>query len=99
MTDKAKKPKAIGIDLGISHLAITSDGDLFDNPKHSQYEERKLKHLQRLVSKKKKGSSRRKKAVQLLAKQHERVVNKRRDAAHKTHDSWLTTITSLYLKT
>ncbi|QQK78531.1 IS200/IS605 family element transposase accessory protein TnpB [Salicibibacter cibi] len=43
-----------------------------------------MKHLQRLVSKKKKGSSRRKKAVQLLAKQHERVANKRRDAAHKT---------------
>lgn len=75
--------KTIGVDVGVSHLAITSDGDFFENPKHLRKQERKLKQLQRAVSKKKKGSNRRKKAVRLLAKHHEHVANKRRDTAHK----------------
>lgn len=75
--------KAVGIDLGIKHLAITSDGEFFQNPKHLWKEERKLKKLQRAVSKKRKGSHRRKKAVQLLAKHHEHIANMRQDTAHK----------------
>jgi putative transposase len=42
-----------------------------------------LKHLQRSVSKKKKGSNRRRKAVLHLAKLHEHVANQRKDHAHK----------------
>lgn len=75
--------KVVGVDVGVSHLAITSDGEFFENPKHLRKAERRLKQWQRAVSKKKKGSNRRKKAVQILAKHHEHIANKRRDTAHK----------------
>src|SRR5699024_1242780 len=75
--------KAVGIDLGVSHLAITSDGDFFDNPKHLRKSEKQLKRLQRIVSKRKKGSSRRRKAIQLLARKHEQIANQRKDTNHK----------------
>lgn len=78
-----KTNKTIGVDVGVSHLAITSDGQFFENPKHLRKTERRLKQLQRAVSKKKKSSNRRKKAVRLLAKWHEHIANKRRDTAHK----------------
>lgn len=46
----------IGIDLGIKNLIITSDGQKFENKKFLKQNEKKIKHLQRLYSKKKKGS-------------------------------------------
>src|SRR5699024_11762306 len=39
--------------------------------------------LQRIVSKRKKGSKRRSKAVQLLARKHEQIANQRKDTNHK----------------
>lgn len=75
--------QAVGIDVGITDLAVTSDGNFF--PKLAAYRkaEKRLKYLQRMVSRRKKGSNRRRKAVKLLARQHEKVANQRRDAAHK----------------
>lgn len=50
----------------------------------SDYEkEGHLKQLQRAVSRKKRGSNRRKKAVHVLAQLHEKVANQRKDYAHK----------------
>ncbi len=74
---------AVGVDLGIKHLLVTSDGACFDHPQALRKVERQLKRLQRAVSRKKKGSRRRKKAVRRLAKAHEHVANQRRDTAHK----------------
>ena len=73
----------VGIDLGLKYLAITSDGEFFETPKHLRKSERKLKYLQRQVSRRKKGSKRRKKAVRQLARCHEHIANQRRDNAHK----------------
>ncbi|MDR3601652.1 MAG: transposase [Desulfosporosinus sp.] len=53
----------VGIDMGIKEFCITSDGELKPNPKHYRETEAKLKKQQRLVSRKKKGSNRRKKAI------------------------------------
>lgn len=75
--------KQVGVDVGISHLAITSDGEFFDNPKHLRKSERQLKRLQRIVSRRKEGSNRRRKAVRLLAKKHEQIANQRKDTNHK----------------
>lgn len=83
VTPSTAPKKIIGVDLGIQHLAITSDGEFFENPKHLREKEQKLKRLQRSVSRKKRGSNRRRKAVRLLAKLHEHIANKRRDTAHK----------------
>ncbi len=75
--------RAVGIDVGVTDLAVTSDAEFF--PKLAAYRkaEKRLQYLQRMVSRRKKGSNRRKKAVLLLARQHEKVANQRRDAAHK----------------
>jgi putative transposase len=75
--------KMVGVDLGIKHLAITSDGQFFPSPKFLRKSERQLKRLQRIVSKRKKGSNRRKKAVTLLAKKHEYIANQRKNNAHQ----------------
>ena len=75
--------KSIGIDLGVAHLAITSEGKFYDNPTYLRKSERQLKRLQRIASRRKKGSNRRKKAIRLLAKKHEYIANQRKDNAHK----------------
>lgn len=73
----------IGIDVGIKSLLVTSTGQTVDNPKHLYKAERKLKRLQRSVSRKKKGSANRNKAVRKLALQHQKVANTRKDFHHK----------------
>lgn len=78
-----KPKKVVGIDLGVSHLAITSDGEFFNNPKYLRKTEKQIKRLQRIVSRRKLGSNRRRKAVQLLAKKHEKIANQRKDTNHK----------------
>lgn len=76
--------QAIGIDLGIKTFATLSNGIEIENPKHLKKSLKKLKKLQRKVSKKVKGSNNRKKSVKKLAILHEKVVNKRNDFLHKT---------------
>lgn len=76
--------KAVGVDLGIKTFATLSDGTEIQNPKYLKKALKKLKRLQRSVSRKKKGSNTRKKAVKLLARQYETVTNKRKDFLHKT---------------
>lgn len=74
---------AIGIDLGIKHFAILSDGVKVENPRYLKNNLQRLKCLQKRVSRKKKGSSNRKKAVKRLAIQHELISNMRNDFLHK----------------
>ena len=77
----------VGIDMGIKEFCITSDGELKPNPKHYRETEAKLKKQQRSVSRKKKGSNRRKKALEILANTHEHICNQRKDNAFKVaHD-------------
>ena len=78
-----KTGSVVGIDVGITDFVITSDGEFF--PKRDSYRkaEKRLKYLQRQVSRRIKGSNRRRKAVKLLARQHEKVSNQRKDVAHK----------------
>ena len=73
----------LGCDVGITTLATLSDGTTFENPKALKKTQRKLKHLQRALARKKKGSSNRKKAVQKLAQQHYKVTCVRKDAISK----------------
>lgn len=76
--------KAVGVDLGIKTFATLSDGTEIQNPKNLKKSLKKLKRMQRSVSRKVKGSNSRKKAVKLLAIQHEKVTNRRKDFLHKT---------------
>lgn len=73
----------VGIDLGLKDFAITSDGEKFENQKFLRRSEGRLKRLQRQHSKKIKGSKNREKSRFLLAKQHEKVQNQRKDFLQK----------------
>ena len=78
-----KVGSVVGIDLGLKDFVITSNGDKVPNPRYLKESERKLRRLQRQHSKKKKGSKNREKSRVKLARQHERVVNQRKDFLHK----------------
>lgn len=75
--------KQVGIDVGIESFAVTSDGEFIDNPHYLRVAEKRLKVAQRKVSRRKKGSKNRRKAVKLLAKQHHKIRNQRKDFQHK----------------
>ncbi|OYY99578.1 MAG: hypothetical protein B7Y37_13890 [Sphingobacteriia bacterium 28-36-52] len=74
---------SVGVDLGIKHFAVLSNGKKFENPKNLIKAQRKLRIAQRSLSRKKKGSKRREKQRLVLAKIHERVANQRKDFQHK----------------
>lgn len=78
-----KNEFAIGIDLGLTDFAITSDGVKYSNPKWLRKQENKIKKLQRDLSRKKKGSKNRNKTRIKLAKSHEKIANQRKDFLHK----------------
>lgn len=73
----------IGVDLGIKYFAITSDGEIIDNPKYYSKYEKKLAKLQRQLSKKQKGSSNRNKMRIKVARLYEKVTNIRTDFLQK----------------
>ena len=81
----------LGVDLGIKELAITSEGETFENPKAYKKHLQRLKHCQRMVSRRQKGSNNRKKAVTRLARVHKRVADIRTDAVHKLTTSLVRT--------
>lgn len=73
-----KENTTIGIDLGIKDFTITSEGEVFENPKYLRKAQSKLKYVQRKYSKYKG-----KRTKKNLAKLHENIVNKRKDFLHK----------------
>ncbi len=75
--------KAVGIDLGLLHFATLSDGSTIDNPRYYRKAEKKLERLQQALSRKKRGSHRRKKAAGQVAKAHRKIRNQRMDFLHK----------------
>ena len=77
----------LGVDLGIKELAITSEGETFENPKAYKKHLMKLKRYQRMVSRRAKGSNNKKKAITKLSKVHKRVADIRNDAVHKLTSS------------
>jgi putative transposase len=73
-----------GIDLGLESFATLANGSQITNPRIFRVAELNLKRAQRRVSRRKKFSNRRKKAVVLLAKAHAKVRRARQDSHHKT---------------
>ena len=74
---------AVGIDLGITALVATSEGELVDNQRHLAHNLGRLARAQRLVAGRKRGSGRRRKAAEAVGAAHRRVARARRDAHHK----------------
>jgi putative transposase len=73
----------VGIDLGLSHFAILSDGTKIDAPRFLRRAEKKLKKEQRRLSRKTKGSNNRTKARIKVARAHTRVADARREFHHQ----------------
>jgi len=71
------------VDLGVKTLATLSDGTSEPNPRHLRSCLKKLKRLQRAVSRKQKGGCNRKKAVSRLTSLHCKVANQRANTLHQ----------------
>ncbi|WP_155897937.1 RNA-guided endonuclease InsQ/TnpB family protein [Allocoleopsis franciscana] len=73
----------IGADLGLKDFLITSEGKKYPNPRFYKRSLKRLKRLQRSLSRKVKGSNNRNKQRLLVARAHEKVANQRLDMQHK----------------
>lgn len=80
---KTKDETPVGIDVGAKHWAVTSDGEILDRPKKLTKLEKRLKHAQRVVSRRKKGSKNRNKARIRAARIYKRIQDVKLDAVHK----------------
>lgn len=75
--------QAIGLDMGLSHFCIDSNGNFIANPQHFKKYERKLRVENRRLSRKKKGSNLWQRQVKKLARLHHTISNVRCDFLHK----------------
>lgn len=75
--------RVVGIDVGISALLTTSDGDKVAPPTYYRAGQQKLRVLQRKLARARRGSRNRRKALRQVQRQHEHVANQRRDFLHK----------------
>ena len=88
LTHKVKESKSsVGIDLGVKDFVITSDGEVFDNLHFKKSKAKRIKRLQRQLSKKQKGSNNRKKAKVRLAKVYKKINDKKQYYLHAVSNS------------
>lgn len=74
---------AVGIDMGLSHLAILSTGEKIENPRHTKREALRLARAQRKLARTEKGSKNREKARVKAARVSAKISDRRRDHLHK----------------
>ncbi len=87
-----------GIDMGLKVFLITAAGEMVETPRQYRTAEKQLATAQRRVARRKKGSTRRTKALKLLARTHQQVQRQRCDVHHKTALSLLRTYDTIYLE-
>ncbi|MFH8735730.1 RNA-guided endonuclease InsQ/TnpB family protein [Streptomyces sp. NPDC017964] len=75
--------QATGIDLGLTHFAVLSDGTKIDSPRFLRRAEKKLKKAGRELSRKQKGSKNRDKARLKVARAHAQVADARKEFHHQ----------------
>ena len=93
-----KTNKEVGIDLGVKDFVITSDGKKFENKHFFKADERKLKKLQRQLSKKKVGSNNRNKQRIKIAKVFEHITNKKEKYIHYVVNDLLSSYDTIYME-
>jgi putative transposase len=102
----ATEGKIYGLDLGLKHFAVVTDGEKtskYENPQHIAKHEKNLKRKQKKLARKQKGSNSRNKYAQLVAKVYERISNSRQDFLHKlshklVSDSQAVIVENLHVK-
>lgn len=75
--------RTVGIDVGISALITSSDGQKIDNPQFYRNSQRRLRVLQRKLARANRGSQNRRKALLAVQRQQEHVANQRKDYLNK----------------
>ncbi|MCL1474835.1 RNA-guided endonuclease InsQ/TnpB family protein [Argonema antarcticum] len=80
--------KIVGIDVGLKEFLTTSEGETIAIPQCYRQAQKRLRVIQKRVSRRKRGSNGRLKAIQQLGKQHKKVADKRKDFHFKTAN-WL----------
>ena len=83
VVELAHTGECVGIDMGIKSSIVMSNGNIIDNPHFEKKSERKIKHLQRKLSKAKKGGRRYEKVRIQLAAAHEKLGNRRNNFLHQ----------------
>ena len=79
----AKNQGRVGVDLGILKMAVLSDGHVFEAPMPLKHALARLKILQEIMSRAKRGSRNRQKLRVRIARLHRRIANIRSHAIHK----------------
>lgn len=74
----------VGIDLGVTHLATLSNGEVIEHPRYYRKAHKLLEKRQQALARKKHGSHRRDKAREAVAKAHRKIARQRKDFQHKT---------------
>jgi len=105
-TPAIREGKIYGIDLGLKHFAVVTDGEKiskYDNPKHLAKHEKNLKRKQKKLARKQKGSNSRNRYRKVVAKVYERISNSRQDFLHKlsyklVSDSQAVIVENLHVK-
>jgi putative transposase len=87
-----------GIDVGLKVFLVTADRESVENPRHYRKAERALRKAQRRVVRRKQGSNRRRKAVALLKRKHQKIARQRRDFHHKAALALLRHYDVIYLE-
>ena len=90
--------RAVGIDVGVSALLTTSDGDKVPHPAYYRAGQRRLRRLQRKLARAQRGSHNRRKVLQQVQRQHEHVANQRRDFLHKLSTDLVRTFDQIALE-
>jgi putative transposase len=78
---------SVGIDLGVKDFVITSEGEVFDNLHFKKSETKKIKKLQKQLSRKEKGSNNWNKTRIKLAKVYKRINDKKQYYLHSVSNS------------
>jgi putative transposase len=90
--------KQTGIDVGLKVLLVAADGLVIENPRHHCQAEQQLAKAQRVVSRRKIGSKRRKKAINRCARQYQTVKRQRADFHHKVARQLVQQYDTIYLE-
>ncbi|WP_455403050.1 RNA-guided endonuclease InsQ/TnpB family protein, partial [Streptomyces bambusae] len=88
----------VGIDVGLTHYAVLSNGQVIDNPRFLRRAERRLKKAQQALSRKAKGSKNRAKVRIKVARAHARVADARKDWCHQTVSRLIRDSQAVYLE-
>ena len=84
----ASHGKAGGLRPRVVNLATSSEGEVFDNPRDLARGKVALVAAQQALTRKKRGSKRRRRAREVLSRQHRKIANRRRDGLHQLSRAW-----------